>query len=358
MNLDFLELLSSYRHLIAFPTLSGPIRSLGNSILIPEKCKEKLRNWPGPGQTAQDINMIHSSLAIDSDSGDRADSWHDRVQIGLAIADEMALKSLLLNATPPLIQSHRLGGVRSAVGVPIASTLTVDATLEFEELHCVLAVPEELEQHIADYSRRKGNQRGYLDLIRCEADTKTLGQFLSLANAIALLNQAGFSAEQSQHILNLPQDGWDKSWWYQADALGEFTIPFLRLIRTRRHPDGTITLQYKDFFAQQQPVCFKSCTRKLLIEILSPIHEFAEVIAKINRVRQQSGLSEALLICDQISDLEARAFISQNISLYASHEIALPVWASCVTCSTPSCPLRGRTDSPVLLCRQFCLSAG
>jgi hypothetical protein len=301
--------------------------------------------------------MIHSSLAIDSDSGDRADSWHDRVQLGLAIADEITLKSLLTNSTPPIIQPHRLGGVRSAVGVPVTSSLTVDATLEFEELQCVLAVPEELEQQIAEYSRLKGNQRGYLDLIRCEADTKTLGQFLPLANAIAMLNQAGFSTEQVQHILNLPYDGWDKSWWYQADAQGEFTVPFLRLMRTRRHPDGTITLQYKDFFAQQQPTCFKSCTHKLLIEILPSAHKFAQVIAKINLARQQSGLSEALLICDQISDLEARAFISQNISLYASHEIALPVWANCLTCSNESCPLQGESDSPVLLCRQFCLNA-
>ncbi len=300
--------------------------------------------------------MIHSSLAIDFDSGDRADSWHDRVQIGLAIADEIALKSLLIHCTPPVIQPHRLGTVRSAIGVPIAG-FTVDATLEFEELHCVLAARENLEQRIADYSQQMGNQRGYLDLIRCEAETKTLGQFLSLANAIAMLNQAGFSTGQVKHILNLPHEGWDKSWWYQTDDQGEFTVPFLRLIRTRRHPDGTITLQYKDFFAQQQPSCFMSCTSKLLVEILPPAHEFAQVINKINLARQQSGFSQALLICDRISDLEARAFISQKISLYASHEIALPVWSNCVVCSTESCPLRGKSDSPVLLCQQFCLNA-
>lgn len=294
-----------------------------------------------------------------SDAGaDRVNaSWHDRVQIALAIADDAALKSLLLDCTPPIVQPHRLSSVRSAIGVPVSAGLTADGTLEFEEVHCILAPPEELEQGVVNYSRLKGNRRGYLDLIRCETDTQILGHAIPMANAISILTYGGFAAAQIQQILNLPYDGWYKSWWYQVDEQGQFTVPFLRLLRTRRFPDGTVTLQYKDFYAQEQPVCFKSCTHKVLVELLPIDHNFATILNKINQSRQQAQITRALLICDQIPDLEARGFISQHISLYASHQIALPVRADCLHCATGTCPMQGDINSPVLFCQKFFLEA-
>ncbi len=302
--------------------------------------------------------MIHPTLAGLASDTDCAD-WHDRVQIALAIADQPVLKSLLSHCTPPIAQPHRIGGVRSAIGLPIAPALAIapaDGLIEFEELHCVLAEsPADLEQGVADYSRTKGNRRGYLDLTRCEADSQIFGQMLPLSQAISRLAEAGFSAEQSRDILNLPQDGWHKSWWYQADESGQFTSPFLRLIRCRRYPDGSLTLQYKDFFAQEPPPCFKSRSAKVLVEILPAAHQFAATLAKINLARQQLDTAHALLICDQISDLEARGFISQGISIYAAEEIALPVQANCLHCATADCLMQGNPDSPVLLCQRFCL---
>lgn len=290
---------------------------------------------------------------------DRPDaSWHDRVQIALAIADETLLKSLLMDCTPPIAQSHRIGGVQSTIGVPVGAGAIADGAIEFEEVHCVLAESrDQLEQGVADYSRRKGNHRGYVDLLRCETETQTLGQTIPLSHAISLLAHVGFTTKQSDAILHLPYDGWHKSWWYQADETGAFTIPFLRLMRTRRYPDGTYTLQYKDFYAQEQPCCFRSCNRKVLIEILPEQHEFSAILAKVNLARQQTGVAHALLICDRISDLESRGFISQGISLYATHEIILPVKASCLNCATENCPMCGNSNSPVLLCRRFCVKA-
>ncbi|MBW4467828.1 MAG: hypothetical protein KME07_20570 [Pegethrix bostrychoides GSE-TBD4-15B] len=286
-------------------------------------------------------------------------NWHDHVQIALAIADQPVLKSLLTDCTPPIAQSHRIGNLRSSIGIPVAgipAAGAADGLIEFELQHCVLAdSPEVLEQDVAEYSRLKGNRRGYLDLIRCEADSQTLGQMLSLPSAISLLAEVGFSAEASRDILNLPQDGWHKSWWYQADEAEQFTVPFLRLIRCRRYPDGSLTLQYKDFFAQEPPPCFKSRSVKVLVEILPASHQFATTLAKINLARQQLGIEQALLICDQISDLETRGFISQGISIYAATEIALPVQANCLHCATAGCTMQGNPDSPVLFCRRFCL---
>lgn len=283
--------------------------------------------------------------------------WHDRVQIALAIADEDLLRSLLADCTPPIAQPHRIGGVQSAIGVPIAGGAIADGTIEFEQIHCVMAEsPDQLEQGVAEYSRRNGNQRGYLDLIRCETETQVLGQSISMSHAISLLTHVGFGTAQVEAILNLPYDAWHKSWWYLADETGAFTIPFLRLLRTRRYPDGTYTLQYKDFYAQEQPCCFRSSNQKVVIEIMSAQHAFSATLAKINATRQKMGVNHALLICEQISDLEARGFISQGISLYAAHEIVLPIQANCRICATPKCPMRGRANSPVLLCQRFCVN--
>lgn len=300
--------------------------------------------------------MVHPLIA--SSTIDRPDEcWHDRVQIALAIADEGLLKSLLADCTPPIVQPHRIGGIQSTIGVPVASGAVADGTIEFEKTYCVMADSTQLEQGVAEYSRRNGNQRGYLDLLRCETETQVLGQTVSMSHAISLLTHVGFARAQVESILNLPYDAWHKSWWYLADETGEFTIPFLRLLRTRRYADGAYTLQYKDFYAQEQPRCFRSCSQKVLIEIMPEQHEFSATLAKINLARRQMGVDHALLICDHISDLEARGFISQGISLYASHEVALPVHADCLNCATQDCPLRGRANSPVLFCQQFCLTA-
>lgn len=283
-------------------------------------------------------------------------SWHDRVQIGLGIAEPELLKSLLVNCTPPIAQAHRIRGITSRIGIPLGFGAAVDGVIEFEEEHCRLSESARaLEQQVATYGQRHGNQRGYVDLTRCESDTQTLGQMIPMSQAIALLTEAGFSSQQIGQILHLSLDAWFKSWWYQADEMGAFTIPFLRLMRARHYADGTVTLQYKDFFAQEQPPCFKSRRQRVLIEILPEIQAFQSTLTKINLERQQTGIQLALVISHQIFDLAAQGLMSQGISLFAAHEIAIPTQANCLSCATPDCPMRGNASSPVLFCRRFCL---
>lgn len=298
--------------------------------------------------------MNHPSLVGAVANYPNVRSWHDRVQLALAIADADLLKALLVDCIPSITQTHRIGGIHSTIGVPLSADLVAHGLINFEEIGCVLAdSPEQLERGVAEYSRQNGNQRGYLDLIRCETDMRTLGQTMSLSQAISTLNHVGFGTHQVEEILNLPYDGWHKSWWYQADQTGAFTIPFLRLLRTRRFPDGTFMLQYKDFFAQEQPTCFRSLNQQILIEILPESYQFQAILAKINLARQQLDIAQVLLICNQISDLEAQGFIHQGISLYLSQDPDASMQSNCSVCGTQGCPMQGRIDSPVLLCQQF-----
>jgi hypothetical protein len=292
-----------------------------------------------------------------STSEQNSPPFRDRVQIALAIADSTVLQSLLTDCTPPLATPDRIASIRSSIGIPIEAKKSIDGMIQFEEIHCVLIdSPQEIEQGLADYTQRNGNERGYLDLTRCEAELRDLGLITTLAQAIARLSQSGFSSQQIQAILHLPQEAWHKTWWYMVDEQGEFTIPFRRLMRTQHYLDGRISIQYKDFFAQEKPACFKSQEQKILVEIFSESKGFRKTLEKINYARQQLGVERALLIGDRFSELESQGFISQGISLYAAQEIMLPAQANCAFCATP-CPLQGRENSPVLTCQEFCLEA-
>jgi hypothetical protein len=294
-------------------------------------------------------------------------STHDQVQIALAIADEPLLKSLLVNSTPPIAPPHRIGAISSTIGVPLASQKAVDGILSFESIYCVLAdAPPEIDAKPvgSGAAGRNSQQREFARLTRCESELQTLGQSVPIAQAIALLNHAGFSTRHVEEILNLPYEAWHKSWWYAVDSLGHFTVPFLRLMRTLRYANGTLTLQYKDFFGQEKPICFKSQMQQVLIEIKTEPYSFHKTLQKINYSRAQLGIQKAILICDDaassqhsVTDLEARGFISQNISLYLSSDLILPTQANCANCGTANCPLSGNDNSPVMMCHQFCLQA-
>ncbi|HEY9640242.1 MAG TPA: hypothetical protein V6C57_07150 [Coleofasciculaceae cyanobacterium] len=282
--------------------------------------------------------------------------WHDRVQIALAIADPLLLKSLLTDCLPSIAPPHQIGSISTKIGIPIESRRAIDGIIQFEAVRCVMADSlEDAEQGVFEYAHRQGHPRGYLDLTHCEAEVSTLGQSLSLAQAIGLLAQSGFSPQQVDAILHLPQDAWYKSWWFTLGAEGGFTVPFLRSIRTRRYANGTFTIQYKDFFDQDKPPCFQSQDERVLVEISTEPKNFRKILEKINYARQQFGIERALLICDRLSELETQGFISQGISLYTADEMALPARARCVDCVTEGCPMNGRADSPVVLCQRFCL---
>jgi bacterioferritin-associated ferredoxin len=291
-------------------------------------------------------------------SGDSNLSIHDQVQIALAIAEEKLLQSLLVDSTPPLVRPQCLGSVTSSIGIPIQSGQVIDGLIQFEEVRCVMAKdPVRTDPQTAKPSLGHLPRLGTADLMRCESDLHTLGEGnLSMAQAIALLAHSGFTPEQVEDILNLPYEAWHKTWWYTLDAYGHFTVPFLRILRTLRYPNGTFTIQYRDYYAQTQPSCFRSTPRQVLVEIASTVKHFSQTLEKINRARFQCGIDTALLICNHISDLAAQGFISQGISIYSHQQLNLPIQSNCASCANQDCPMHGRRDSPVLMCRSFCLT--
>lgn len=300
--------------------------------------------------------MAHYLSANSISDASNSLSLHDRVQIALAIADETLLKSLLIDCLPPIAQHHRIGHISATLSVPIGSTRSADGMIQYESIHCVLIdTSNNVEQCVSNYINRNGNHRGYLDLTQYEAETRTIGQSLTLVQALALLTHSGFSSRQIQAILHLPQDAWFKSWWYTTDAEGGLTVPFLRLIRTRRYGDGTYTFQYKDFFAQTKPICFTSNEQSVLIAIRTDSISFRETLEHVNCARQHLGVTQALLICDRITELEAKGFMSQGISIYVSGGLELSTQANCTICANQDCPMHGNNNSPVLTCQRFCL---
>ncbi len=289
----------------------------------------------------------------------RVISTRDHVQIALAIADTQALKSLLVDCTPPLAQAHHIGPITSKIGIPVESRKTVDGVIQFESLSCILVdSPAEIEEKVAATTEPQLRQREYLKLTRCESDIQTLGHALTLAQTLAILAQSGFSDEQAYKIVNLPTEAWHKTWWYDLDTEGNFTVPFLRMIRTLRYPDGTFTLQYRDHFAQDKPRCFTSQSHKVMVEIRTDTQTFHKTLERINISREQLGIEKALLICNGISELEARGFMSQGISIYTTQRsVTLTTRSDCTVCANLACPMNGRNDSPVLTCHQFCFDA-
>lgn len=282
----------------------------------------------------------------------RSHNLHDQIQLALAIADSKILKSLLANCIPALTQGQHIRTISTQVGVPTGNQQTADGVVHFEAVRCRLAVPEEAERLFMVNSRTQAN-RELTRLTQHESDLQMLGKNLPLALTVSLLAEAGFRPEQSEEILHLPYDAWYKSWWYTIDAAGNFTMPFLRQIRTLRYPDGTFTLQYKDLFEQDKPTCFISLTEKVLVMIKPDIQGFGETLKQINYQREALGLTQALLICSVLSDLEAQGFINQGISVYPAIELILPTQSNCIQCGRKECAMNGVSDSPVALCYGF-----
>lgn len=299
--------------------------------------------------------MTHQTLAytVNSSHSTKPTPRHEQLQIALAIADEAALQSLLLHCTPPIAQADSLGTITASIGVPLTPKKSVDGLLRFESIHCQLLDVSPISPRSEEL---RSSQRRDSELVRCESELHTLGQGLVLAQAIALLSHAGFLPSQIDTILNLPSEGWYKSWWSVLEADGT-TTPFLRVLRTVRYTDGSFTIQYRDYFAQTKPACFKSQEHTVVVEIEPELRSFQKTLEKINYSRQQCGTDKALLIYDNLSELEAEGFISQGISLYGTRDLPVHTHANCTLCGNYTCPMQGRSDSPVVLCRRFCLEA-
>lgn len=299
--------------------------------------------------------LFHAAGFVPSQSATSAADLHDRVQLALAIADPPLLRSLLTDAIPPILDPHQLGAVSSQVGVPLAETTVADAILHFEAHQCQLANPQPSQMPAMPRSRQAQLQesRELARLTQYEAELRTLGQNLSLSAAIALLTESGLPPADIDTILRLPKDGWHKPWWYALDEAGCFTLPFLRHIRLLHYPDGTLTVQYKDFFGVEKPPCFANAPEAALVFVRSPAQSFSATLLQINQQRSHSDIDRVILICQSVTELEARAFVQQGISVYPAAKLVLPIQTDCRQCGRQDCPMQQLETSPIALCRRF-----
>ncbi|PZV08769.1 MAG: hypothetical protein DCF22_19660 [Leptolyngbya sp.] len=281
----------------------------------------------------------------------RAVSVRDQIQMALAIADLNLLNALLTQCIPAIIQPERIGMIASEVGVPLGDRVAADGILHFEAIHCVLAQVQPQLDH--SHNSWTNDSKEAAKLTQHESEMQTIAQHLSLAPAIALLAKVGFPPPHIQEILRLPHYAWHKSWWYALDEEDRFTVPFLRCIRTLHYPDGTLTLQYKDFFESEKPSCFVGLAQKVLVAIRDEAQGFGEALQQLNQQRSALGSKQAILICNTISDLEAQAFIHQGISLYPAMDMVLPMQANCLDCGRRECLMNGNAESLVASCYGF-----
>jgi hypothetical protein len=294
--------------------------------------------------------MPHNPLFYSVHDPIKLGNLRDQVQIALAIADADTLKSLLVNCIPAITQPQQIGAVLSQVGVATQLDQAAEAVLHFEAIACVLASQTVEMANTEPDSIRESRE---LARFHYESEIHVLGRNLALAPTISLLAEAGFVPKQIQDILRLPQDCWHKSWWYAIDVNQDFTSPFLRQIRLVRYPDGSFTVQYKDLFEQTKPSCFRSLPQKVLIAIRTEGQGFAATLQQINQQRKALNISQVILICDRISELEMHGFMSQGISVYPAIEVVLPTQANCIACGRKECPMNGVAASLVLVCQGF-----
>ncbi|HIK43296.1 MAG TPA: hypothetical protein IGR64_00240 [Leptolyngbyaceae cyanobacterium M65_K2018_010] len=272
-------------------------------------------------------------------------------QLALAIADEAFLRSLITDSLPAIAHPHEVGSVSIQVGVPLRQhpQRYMDAVLTFEHINCVLAgsypeapPPPEFDSHSQ-----------YQAVTSCHSDLTTLAQNVTPTEAVALLARSGFDPEQIHQILHLPSQAWHKSWWYTLDPEGFLTVPFQRWMRSRCFADGTFTFQFKDYYAQERPPGFCSQPQQLPVVVHQPSLGFCDNLARINLTRRELNTAQALLVADDLTELEVEGYIRQNVSLAKQRGLQTPLAANCRMCRQDKCPLHGIDSSPVMACRSY-----
>lgn len=271
----------------------------------------------------------------------------NQIQLALAVADREMLQSLLVNCTPAIAQPRQLGQIRVSIGSPpdTKDLAPIDAVLEYEQMWCMLS------EDIAYGKNCTG--RDYQLLTRCQSHLKTLAWRVNLSNAIALLSHGGFQEEHIQRILNLPWDGWHRSWWDTLDAQGQIGLSFQRSFRTRRYSDGTYTLQYRDHYSQDAPPCFRGIWQQVPITIAHAGHSFGEVIGCLRQAKHVLNSQHCLLLFERLTDLEAEGYMRQGVHLYPLEHSAFTKRVLCRSCGQYQCPMRGHLDTPVINCRDY-----
>ena len=289
--------------------------------------------------------MISSDLMHLEAHPDRLD--RNQVQLALALADEAMLQSLLVDCSPAIALPHQIGQLRVAIGPPPDSEQLdhIDAVIEYEHLWCL---PSEGAPSETEFSSKE-----YQSLTRCQSELKTLGWRVSLSQAIALLQHGGFQEDQIQRILQLPWEGWHRSWWDTLEARGTLGLPFQRWFRTRCYGDGTYTLQYHDHYSQDAPPCFRGIWQQVPLMITHRGGQFGETLTGLRKARHALETERCLLLADDLTDLEAEAYMRQGISLYSPQQSSLTEQSLCRRCDRTQCPMSDRRDAPVVNCKAY-----
>ncbi len=279
--------------------------------------------------------------------------------LALALADESWLRALLTDSLPAIAHPHEIGAVSLQVGVPLslAPQARIDAVLTFEHIECVLAGSCDSAPPVPEPE----NHSQYQSLTNYHSELVTLALNITPSQAVQLLLQAGFNPEQTHQILHLPSQAWHKSWWYSLDLDGFLTVPFQRWIRTRRFTDGTLTLQFKDYYGRQRPAHFRSQPQQLPVIVQQFDLGFCDTLAQINLARRELATVQAILMVTAITELEIQGYIRQQVSLFTKlwsggnslDETYLSTIASCRICQQTKCPMQGVDSSPVIACQAF-----
>lgn len=251
--------------------------------------------------------MVHANLRQFSQPLSSIDP--DQIQLALAIADTAILRSLLTESRPMILNPQQFGQMRVTVGVPLADQATMlDAVVDYESLGCALLgeIPPEAQT----------SAKAYRELTRCQSELQTLGWRVAIAEAIALLSHGGFQEQDIQRILQLPSEGWHRSWWSTFDRQGNLSHPFQRWFRCRRYGDGTYILQYRDHYAQVAPTCFRGDWHQIPVVIASAGQGFGALLMTLRRAQASLNTDHAILLSAPLSDLEQQGFMRQGISVY------------------------------------------
>ncbi|NJN20366.1 MAG: hypothetical protein HC812_03115 [Leptolyngbya sp. RL_3_1] len=244
----------------------------------------------------------------------------DQIQLALAIADHTILRSLLTESTPAISLPQQLGQMQVTVGVPLADQNTMlDAVVDYESLGCALLGEAPPETQTSD--------KAYRELTRCQSGLQTLGWRVTIAEAIALLSHGGFKEDDIQRILQLPSQGWHRSWWSTFDRQGNLGHPFQRWFRCRSYGDGTYILQYRDHYAQVAPSCFRGTWHQVPVVIASPGQGFGPLLMTLRRAQASLNTDHGILLSASLNDLEQEGFMRQGISVYTlgSPSLAAPM---------------------------------
>ncbi|MDB9526347.1 hypothetical protein PN498_10145 [Oscillatoria sp. CS-180] len=290
--------------------------------------------------------MISSDLMKLQEKTSRLD--RNQVQLALAIADTALLKSLLVDCTPAIALPHQINQLKVTVGPPPGQKGAehADAVIEYEQLWCTPSEGAPNEDHFS--------VKDYQSLTRCQSELKTLGWRISLSDAIALLQHGGFQESQIQRILQLPWEGWYRSWWDTFEPQGHLGLPFQRWFRTRCYSDGTYTLQYRDHYAQDAPPCFRGIWQQVPVVINQAAGQFGETLTGLKKACHTLNAQRCILLADELlTDLEAEGYIRQGVSLYPLQQSALAEQSLCQRCDRNQCPMRHQQNAPIINCRDY-----